>query len=44
MLLLITIIILWLVERELACSGQLVKCGAKSETREKIKGAERRGR
>ena len=38
MLLLITIIILWLVERELACSRQLVKCGAKSETGEKNKG------
>ena len=35
MLLLITI---WLVARELACSGQLVKCGAKSQTGEKNKG------
>ena len=38
MLLLITI---WLVARELAWSGQLVKCGAKSQTGEKIR---RRGR
>ena len=35
MLLLITI---WLVARELACSGQLVKCGVKSQTGEKNKG------
>ena len=28
----------WLVARELACSGQLVKCGAKSQTGEKNKG------
>ena len=35
MLLLITI---WLMARELACSGQLVKCGAKSQTGEKNKG------
>ena len=35
MLLLITI---WLVARELAFSGELVKCGAKSQTGEKNKG------
>ena len=40
-LLLITIS---LVARELACSGQLVKCGAKSQTGEKNKGGGGRGR
>ena len=29
------VITIWLVARELACSGQLVKCGAKSQTGKK---------
>ena len=40
-LLLITI---WLVARKLACSGQLVKCGAKSQTGKKNKGGGEGGR